>query len=812
MNLRTLLLSTALAASACSITVPDQFPCNTPGSTSECGSSTKICGADKLCTDLVACASTEDRCNGVCVDVTHNREHCGKCGITCAASEQCLPNANNVPTCTPFCAAGQRACAQPTGGFICKDLGSDRNNCGNCDAACSPGLVCSPPSPGAPGRCTTVCSPGLTNCSGDCINVNIDAKNCGECGAVCGGGQQCVSGHCKTVCPANLTECPSGSGNCVDTTSDRANCGGCAGSGGRVCQSGFVCNSSQCEVSCQPGLTQCGSTCVNSVADPNNCGGCGVRCGAGQACTNHGPNGAGVCELQCPAGETACPTSAPTYCANLQTDRDNCGGCNDAANSGVCPSGEVCLGGSCKLSCPAGFTECNGRCVDTSNDPANCGGCSGGTLSDGGTSSFACTGGLVCVGRTCTTSCPSGQTNCGGRCVDLSTDPQNCGACDSPSDRRACGPGKACVGGGCVVSCPPGSLDCGNGVCVDPLHDNAHCGNCATACTTPGTSCQPQGSPAAGACLPTCAANLRACLGGCKDAQNDPANCGTCGNVCPSGQSCITGVCQVQCPAGQTPCGPTCTDTSTDPQHCGGCAPAFDCRPSQAADNVVPVCAAGTCSAACLAGFAECDLDKADGCESRSASDAANCGGCAGHGGAACGGATPYCVAGACAGGLPTGVQQNLSLAAVQGDGWTQCWPPSGQTETYSTSTTSLSSIATACSGGSVLVACRAPGSPALLVAAAGPAGVLSTASTTSGGVAWYSDGTSSFGFAPAGAAVNRAPCDVAGGAADGYAAGSGSQRLCWPAQNGTLVAGARCGDREGPGATTNFERLVFKK
>jgi len=45
------------------------------------------------------------------------------------------------------------------------------------------------------------------------------------------------------------------------------------------------------------------------------------------------------------------------------------------------------------------------------------------------------------------TSCPSGQTNCNGNCVDTSSDSQNCGSCGN-----ACAQGKSCVSGSCSPS------------------------------------------------------------------------------------------------------------------------------------------------------------------------------------------------------------------------------------------------------------------------------------------------------------------------------------------------------------------------
>ena len=52
----------------------------------------------------------------------------------------------------------------------------------------------------------------------------------------------------------------------------------------------------------------------------------------------------------------------------LADDPDNCGACGKNADPG-----QACSGGTCL--CPAGTTNCNGDCVDTSVDARNCGGC-----------------------------------------------------------------------------------------------------------------------------------------------------------------------------------------------------------------------------------------------------------------------------------------------------------------------------------------------------------------------------------------------------------------------------------------------------
>jgi hypothetical protein len=91
---------------------------------------------------------------------------------------------------------------------------------------------------------------------------------------------------------------------------------------------------------------------------------------------------------------------------------------------------------------------CGGACITVVVDPDNCGGCG-----------VKCTGGQVCSGGSCAAGCLPGLTACAGSCVDLLTDDDHCGTCG--------------------VVCPAGQ-GCGNGTCVAtvPLAD-AGAGGCA---------------------------------------------------------------------------------------------------------------------------------------------------------------------------------------------------------------------------------------------------------------------------------------------------------------------------------------------
>jgi hypothetical protein len=122
----------------------------------------------------------------------------------------------------------------------------------------------------------------------------------------------------------------------------------------------------------------------------------------------------------------------------------------------------------------------------------------------------------------------AGCESCGGSaCVDLSTDPANCGGC-----RKACPAGAGCSGGACV--CPSGTSECG-GACVDPSSDPANCGGCGKPCGATEV-CK------LGVCSASCG-TLTKCGASCVDTSSSEANCGGCGKACSMGQICSGGSC-----------------------------------------------------------------------------------------------------------------------------------------------------------------------------------------------------------------------------------------------------------------------------
>jgi hypothetical protein len=78
-----------------------------------------------------------------------------------------------------------------------------------------------------------------------------------------------------------------------------------------------------------------------------------------------------------------------------------------------------------------------GQCVDLTSDPANCGDCA-----------KPCGAGELCSSGACATRCEAPTTACSGACVDTSTNAKNCGSCG-----HACGADEECFASMCVPSC-----------------------------------------------------------------------------------------------------------------------------------------------------------------------------------------------------------------------------------------------------------------------------------------------------------------------------------------------------------------------
>jgi hypothetical protein len=194
------------------------------------------------------------------------------------------------------------------------------------------------------------------------------------------------------------------------------------------------------------------------------------------------------------------------FCRDLRTDKANCGMCGIACPpehtcaGGICKATDVCPGGICPVPTPkAGGTA---AAAATGTVPAATGTVPAATTLIPKTTMTvtATTTTIVLVPVTGTTVaavpiCPSGKTSCSGKCVDLLTDPSNCGFCGQDCNLPYGGAGHLCHAGVCDP-CPYDSLFC-DGKCVEISQNN--CGACGHACGA-GQTCQ--FSPYPGSCYP----------------------------------------------------------------------------------------------------------------------------------------------------------------------------------------------------------------------------------------------------------------------------------------------------------------------
>ena len=155
-----------------------------------------------------------------------------------------------------------------------------------------------------------------------------------------------------------------------------------------------------------------------------------------------------------------CAEDGGSVCVDIKTDIDHCGTCTTActtADAGALQPGPnnpdagipfdggydggigwslgapACDGGNCAIDCPKGFTECaDGICYDTQNFHDHCGDCNS-----------ACQSTEWCTQGHC---CSQGTAYCGGSCVDVLSDKNNCGACGNTCS----GGTPVCSGGTCT--------------------------------------------------------------------------------------------------------------------------------------------------------------------------------------------------------------------------------------------------------------------------------------------------------------------------------------------------------------------------
>ena len=486
------------------------------GACTACSNAQTISSPDGTCAPVGA--GKKDPQGGCLAESTT----CGRTGF-CDGKGQCENRGTTTSCGAASCGAGSF-----TPAAYCDGKGA----CGTVTARDCKGYSCT-----VAGGCAIACTTD-TECTGGYCAAMASGTTTRSCatkkadGATCGGDNECVNAHCvggiccQSACATKCYACSKvatgqDDGLCKPISAGGSSQGMCTASGGEcgqttVCDGNGGCQFAKQGTSCGTKAPACATTTMSSAAP---------------VCS-----GAGSCSS--PSSQ-----SCGNYICNAQT-----GTCKQACTGdGDCVSGYYCNGGACmpkkaaSATCSVG-TECgNGICS-----------------ADGHCCNSACSGGCFsCTTGTCAAKNNNPQTNyaCGNACLDLTSDPKNCGSCG-----HDCG-GGSCSGGQCLASCSGATPDpCGATLCTNKLTDKANCGTCGHACMAAPSNAS--NVCVGGQCDFTCNGGLTKCSGACVNTSTDTLNCGGCGKPCAG--TCQSGVC---CTGGKTNCGGTCVDLTCD---CGG--------------------------------------------------------------------------------------------------------------------------------------------------------------------------------------------------------------------------------------------------
>jgi hypothetical protein len=389
------------------------------------------------------------------------------------------------------------------------------------------------------------CQEGIRHCVDDILQADcLDAapsgslEHCGpDCDACPAGADRCSAGLCKCggidACAGAESCC--GNDGCFDLQSSAGHCGDCDTDCAATVTgvANYFCNAGACDYDdCDANHLDCDGNRNNgceTLVDKYNCAACGNDCTdasdypqtANQDCENS------VCAFDCQAGYADCMGDG-AGCGTLLGTNTDCTDCGDACSGDVTP---VCLdtadrcGCNDQQDCPADRLCCGTRtCVIHSE--ANCTGCGeacsvkvGGLSCNGDVSSgWACEcNGLhsecwgayqfsmaTCYSHQCRC---SATENCAGTiddmcceggvdytCVNLLTDPENCGICG-----RACAASESCLGGVC---------GCTGGTCGNMAGEAWQCVSNSCVCPTFLNEPCPAGQyccPSKGCCTKSCA-------------------------------------------------------------------------------------------------------------------------------------------------------------------------------------------------------------------------------------------------------------------------------------------------------------------
>ncbi|MFO0626674.1 MAG: hypothetical protein U0325_13755, partial [Polyangiales bacterium] len=169
------------------------------------------------------------------------------------------------PIRTLSCAAGSGDCdGEPSNGCEAS-LRTDANHCGACGVQCAAGVACdngacqSSCGADAGAGCTVrACRAGFADCdqmgaNGCEVDTTTSAANCGMCGRACPAGRRCVAGACSAAaCEGTLANCDNNAANgCeVDLQTSVTSCGRCGDACMPATNQTAVCAAGACARAC----------------------------------------------------------------------------------------------------------------------------------------------------------------------------------------------------------------------------------------------------------------------------------------------------------------------------------------------------------------------------------------------------------------------------------------------------------------------------------------------------------------------------------------------------------------------------------
>ncbi|MCL4751383.1 MAG: hypothetical protein KJ015_14515 [Myxococcales bacterium] len=357
--------------------------------------------------------------------------------------------------------------------------------------------------------------------------------------------------------------------------------------------------------------------------------------GGGTGNVDGGAGSAGDAATGCPPGQKSCGAD----CVKIDDPTTGCAQASCAPCS-TAHAAAICVGGACEVSqCANGFEDCNadgsdGCETDLKNDATSCGTC--------GQSCALPNAKVSCVQGQCQSSgCVEGFADCNqdpkdGCEVNLGADPTNCGACanacPAPTGKSAVCEAATCGVSNCAAPLADCDKDSSQSCETDLSKSTASCGFCGNGCAYANASaaCQ-SGSCALGQCATgfgNCDDNV---ANGCETAlASSTEHCGACGKSCAGGANaaatCSAGSCGLKCNAGWANCDGNLangceTNVLTSVAHCGACGAACS------TNHATPACGGGGCSVTCAAGWGNCNGSPGDGCETV-LNTVTNCGAC----------------------------------------------------------------------------------------------------------------------------------------------------------------------------------------